>query len=460
MRRHAFPAIVGAIVLVLVAVMFFLVFGMQRFLPVIASTSLGTPAKSPEIPLASVPETQMESEAAGGDTLTEKRIAEAWADVQKAADEGGWQSWAEVVDADTGEVLFSAAASQLHTPASTQKVLTARFALAALDPSDTLTTGVSMEGSDLYLWGQGDLLLAPDAGNPSQADGHAGLGDLASQAADVLEQAGLTTVNLVYEDAIFDGPLRNPAWVQQEVADYAGDVGPYAIDTGRVMPHAWSFEPNSAAVVAKTFAQRLGEKGITVQAINPGPTPSGAVPIAQVESAPVIDQIEYMVITSDNTLAEQYCHLATLAGGAEVVDFQTSGAAMKQFAVDNGVHAEDIVVADCSGLDKDSRLTAEVLTETIMAAAGGAGAESSLVRLFPVAGMSGTLGDRFEDQPALGNVNAKTGSLGHVSTLAGVLTTKSGQNLVFAVGNDNVPDNDAASTRVYIDKFVEFLAQS
>lgn len=460
MRRHAFPVIVGAIVLVLVALMFFLVFGMHRFIPVMASTSFGNPAKTPEIPSVTMPKEQVESGVGDGAPLTEEGIAAAWADVQKAAEAGGWQSWAEVVDADTGEVLFSADGSGLHTPASTQKVLTARFALAALDPDQTLTTGVSLAGSDLYLWGEGDLLLSPDAGDPTQADRHAGLGDLAAQAADALKQAGATTVNLVYQDTLFDGPLRNPAWVEQEVVDYAGDVAPYAIDTGRVAPRAWSFNANSAATVADTFAQRLAESGITVQAVSSGQAPEGATVVATVESAPVIDQIEYMVITSDNTLAEQYCHLATAAGGADVVDFATSTAAMKQFALEHGVPAQDIVVADCSGLDKDSRVTADVLTQTILAATATTGTESSLARLFPVAGMNGTLGFRFPDEPTLGNVSAKTGSLGHVSTLAGVVTTKSGQNLVFAVGNDHVPNEGAASTRIYIDNFVEFLAQS
>ena len=77
-----------------------------------------------------------------------------------------------------------------------------------------------------------------------------------------------------------------------------------------------------------------------------------------------------------------------------------------------------------------------------------------------IAGMNGTLETRFEEAPVRGNVNAKTGSLGHVSTLAGVLTTESGQNLVFAVGNDHVPNDGAYWTRIYLDEFVTFLTQS
>lgn len=465
MRRHAFPAIVGATVAILVAVMVFLVFGLNRFLPVIATTSFGAPAKLPDIPVAATPITGVETEVSLASTpLTEAEVAAAWASVSKAAAEGHWQSWAQVVDADTGVVLFSADASAPHTPASTQKVLTARFALSALDPQQTLATGVSRMGSDIYLWGEGDLLLSASAGNPTLIDGHAGVGDLAKQTAVALAAAGITSVNLHYQDVLFDGPLRNPAWAVQDVLDFAGDAGPYAIDTGRVAPGAWEFVASSAVTVADTFAAALTAQGIKVSPSVPGTVPDDArveaVEIATVYSAPVMDQIQFMVETSDNTLAEQYCHLATAASTVGTVDYVSSAAAMKSFTIRNGVPAQDIVVADCSGLDSDSRLTAEVLTQTILAASRAQGPESSLVRTFPIGGMNGTLSTRFEDAPERGNVNAKTGSLGHVSTLAGILTTESGQNLVFAVGNDNVPDDGAYWTKPYLDEFIAFLAQS
>lgn len=461
MRRHAFPAIVGVTVTILVAVMIFLVFGLNRFLPVIATTSFGAPAKLPDIPVAqaAVVGAETDPEVPGGG-LTEAEIEAAWASVAKAAADGHWQSWGQVVDADTGVVLFSADASGLHTPASTQKILTARFALAALDPEQTLTTGVSRAGSDIYLWGEGDLLLSASAGNPAAVNGHAGVGDLAQQTVSDLAAAGITSVNLHYQETLFDGPLRSPAWEAQDVLDFAGDAGPYAIDTGRVAPGAWEFVPNSAVGVADTLAAALIAQGIAVTSSVPGTPAQDATKIATVQSAPVIDQIQFMVETSDNTLAEQYCHLATAASTTGTVDYVSSAAAMKSFAVENGVEGQKMVVADCSGLDSDSRLTAEVLTQTILAASRSQGSESSLVRTFPVGGMNGTLATRFEDAPERGNVNAKTGSLGNVSTLAGVLTTASGQNLVFAVGNDHVPDDAAYWTKPYLDEFIEFLAQS
>ena len=88
------------------------------------------------------------------------------------------------------------------------------------------------------------------------------------------------------------------------------------------------------------------------------------------------------------------------------------------------------------------------------------GPESSLVRFLPVGGLSGTLAGRYDSAPGLGNVAAKTGSLGAVATLAGVVSTANGTPMIFAVGADDVPDGAAAWYRGDLDAFVEALAKS
>ena len=83
-----------------------------------------------------------------------------------------------------------------------------------------------------------------------------------------------------------------------------------------------------------------------------------------------------------------------------------------------------------------------------------------MTRFFPVGGFTGTLTDRFDTGSASGNVAAKTGSLGAVATLAGVVTNQSGQTLIFAVGADDVPDDGAGWYRPALDAFVTTLADS
>jgi D-alanyl-D-alanine carboxypeptidase/D-alanyl-D-alanine-endopeptidase (penicillin-binding protein 4) len=55
----------------------------------------------------------------------------------------------------------------------------------------------------------------------------------------------------------------------------------------------------------------------------------------------------------------------------------------------------------------------------------------------PVAGASGTLANRMRGTPAEGRVRAKTGTMSHVRSLAGYLTTVAGEDIAFAmIAND------------------------
>ena len=51
--------------------------------------------------------------------------------------------------------------------------------------------------------------------------------------------------------------------------------------------------------------------------------------------------------------------------------------------------------------------------------------------------MDGSLADRLRNSPAQGRVQAKTGSLGHVNTLSGYLTTLNGDRVAFSIMINN-----------------------
>jgi D-alanyl-D-alanine carboxypeptidase/D-alanyl-D-alanine-endopeptidase (penicillin-binding protein 4) len=59
----------------------------------------------------------------------------------------------------------------------------------------------------------------------------------------------------------------------------------------------------------------------------------------------------------------------------------------------------------------------------------------------PVAGMDGSLADRFKDLDPQAHVYAKTGSLGGVKTLSGYAVTAKGEELAFSIlaNNYSVP---------------------
>lgn len=385
-----------------------------------------------------------------GSGPTQETIAQAWAGMESAASEGKWKAWAYVADGDTGEVIFEADSGTPHTPASITKILTADFALWALDGKNTLATGVSYADNSLYLWGEGDLLLSAGVGNSTAIAGRAGLADLAAKTAKELSERKVSEVALTYQDSLFQGDKRLPAWAAQEVTDFAGDTTSFAIETGRIAPGEWAFVDDSAAVVAAEFASRLQEAGITVTSTQPGSSIAGATQIAEVHSAPITEQIMYMLHHSDNTMAEQLCKLAAQAQGAETT-FAGATSAVIDHVASLGIDTAGLYLDDCSGLSENDKIAPRQLGEVLKQS-------RNLLQMLPRAGIDGTLHDRLDQAQTFGNLQAKTGSLGSVSSLAGLVTSADGKTLIFAVGADGVPDEGAYWVKPYIDQFVSALA--
>lgn len=391
-----------------------------------------------------------------GKARTAAEAAAMWQPVAAVAAEHGWTPWAYVVSAETGEILLDAAGGEAHTPASVMKVPTALTALDALEEQNRLATGTSYLDGTVYLWGEGDLLLSAGHGT-GEVNGFAGLTDLAEATAAELQAQGASAVGLVYQDRMFQGDTKLPQWADQGVSEYAGEVAPYAIDAGRTTPEGWSFVPNSALYAAEAFSVALQAQGIAVSGVSPGEQPEGTLPLASVESATMLEQLSFMLRLSDNTLAEQYCHLAAKANGVETT-FVGATANVLQTMQNLGVDVSGIYLEDCSGLSGNTKITGRSLVDLMKTSSSGSPSAQLLTQMLPRGGTNGTLTSRFEEKPMRGNLQAKTGSLGAVSSLAGVLTTTDGEDLLFAVGVDDVPDNGAYLARPHIDAFLVSLA--
>ena len=81
---------------------------------------------------------------------------------------------------------------------------------------------------------------------------------------------------------------------------------------------------------------------------------------------------------------------------------------------------------------------------------------------FPVAGLTGTLGDRYADAASsrgAGLVRAKTGSLLLVTALSGYVVNSDGRLLVFSVLGNGLSDG-ALSARPVVDAAATVLAKS
>ncbi|MBT0767696.1 D-alanyl-D-alanine carboxypeptidase/D-alanyl-D-alanine-endopeptidase [Kineosporia sp. J2-2] len=367
----------------------------------------------------------------------------------------------DVLDPLTGEHLMGKATGTARAPASTAKLLTTAAALSALGPQTTLTTSAVTDGDTVYLIGGGDVLLGAGESDEDVVNGHAGLATLAEEAAAQLEQQGVDEVRVALDDTLFEGDAMAAGWSQSDVDNgyvapvYAAEISAGRLKEGNYVPR--SQDPGLAA--AKTFAAALADAGVTVAgSVQRDQAPDDATSLAAVESSPLGDQVEFALDHSDNTVAEALGRLVAIDSGTGAT-FEDTGPAVLAELEEQGVPVDGATMADGSGLSADSRIPVETLTAVLALAAGDDGAQlRPMLTGMPIAGVSGTLAERFTataEQDATGVVRAKTGTLSGVSSLAGTLVDADGRLLVFAVMADDVPSTTKA--REALDAFAAGL---
>ncbi len=164
-------------------------------------------------------------------------------------------------------------------------------------------------------------------------------------------------------------------------------------------------------------------------------------------SVPVAEDITVTNKISQNLHAELLLRLlgkvfakdGSLAQGARVV---------RQFLVDAGISDQDFFFYDGSGMSMDDRIAPRANTRLLAYAARQAWG-TAFRNTLPVAGVDGTLTNRFRNSPLKGKLWAKTGTLNEAVALSGYLTAASGRMLVFSVMvNGHRPGSNAESTAV------------
>ncbi|MGW0766359.1 D-alanyl-D-alanine carboxypeptidase/D-alanyl-D-alanine endopeptidase [Streptomyces sp. NPDC002676] len=335
---------------------------------------------------------------------------------------------AAVVDVATGKRLYGTGAEKALTPASTTKIATAVAALSALGPDHRFTTRAVLEPDtrELVLVGGGDptLTARPKAGS------WASLRTLADQTAKALQGRGIRKITLSYDTTLYSGPALHRMGVDPNIAL----VSALTADEGRTDgstegPAVRVADP--AADAARKFAGFLKDDGITTTSPGPSKATTRAQSLAAVSSPPLSAVVERMLTYSDNDIAEALARQTALASG-EPASFAGGAKAIGARLRGLGLPVSGASFHDGSGLDRDDRLTAGLLTALLVKAGDPArpGLRPVLTGL-PVAGFTGTLTDRFTGGAA-GVVHAKTGTLTGVNTLAGTVVDQDGRLLAFA----------------------------
>jgi PBP4 family serine-type D-alanyl-D-alanine carboxypeptidase len=428
--------------------------------------------------------------------------------------------WAVEVRSLSGNKLLYARneARNVH-PASSLKLVTTAAALDALPPGERLRTTVESAGrrdglgrvlGDVYLVGRGDpTLTAADLADMAAAVaasgvrriegrlvGHEGLfpGERRGERwtwDDLVWCYGAEVSALAVEDncarvsvsageragdpAVVD---RAPATAHYAVASTVStsapgtapglvlrrDAGSATVRLSGTYPLGqppWQERvavPDPARYAATLLAEALQARGVAISggvATSVDPQPAGLRPLAVHEGPTVAELAVAVNKPSQNVYAETLLRLLGARRRGQGTP-EAGHEAVAEFLRRMGVAAEGWEVQDGSGLSRGDLVTARGLVQLLAAMARHPQAAAFRESL-PVAGVDGTLRNRLRGPATEGRVQAKTGTFLHANALAGYLTTRRGERLVFAVVANHHTVGGSAATGA-IDDLVRFLA--
>ncbi len=133
-------------------------------------------------------------------------------------------------------------------------------------------------------------------------------------------------------------------------------------------------------------------------------------------------------LSAENTLKAIAVARGGVPGSAKYALYQTNG-----FLAAMGIDTTKHWIVDGSGVSHYNLLTAEMLVQLLTAMTKQPEAFGLYFESLPIAGVDGTLKTRMRGTKAEGNLRAKTGSIGGVSSLSGYVTTADGERLVFSI---------------------------
>jgi len=160
--------------------------------------------------------------------------------------------------------------------------------------------------------------------------------------------------------------------------------------------------------------------------------PEDVEPLLTFRSLPLADIITRVNKHSNNVMARQLLHTlsvevlgepGTEAGGRKVVGdwLHGNGLEFSEFAFDNG-----------AGLSRDARITARDFG-AMLRFAWQQPYMPEYASSWSLSGLDGTLSHRMDDSPLEGAAHLKTGTLDHVSAIAGYLQSQSGRRFAVVI---------------------------
>jgi D-alanyl-D-alanine carboxypeptidase len=327
-----------------------------------------------------------------------------------------------VIDGSTGETIYEKNIYAQRKPASVMKVLTAAMVLQYLDPLKVFTTEVRItpETNTLYIKGSLDPWIGTTH-SVARKMNRASLTHMASNATNAIRS--YNAGELVGYTVIYSGLY------EQDVKNFKS---------------YWAKRGFKPVFKAEKADQMLSET---------------AVPVVTETSPPLSKILDWMMLWSDNQLADRLARLSSQAAGEPFGILGVERIFKKLFA-ELQIDSSKLVVKDASGLSRSNKVTAKMIGELLYKLRKDP-RFIGLYPVLPVSGVSGTLNERFIDTAptAVGLVRAKTGSLNGTATLAGYVES-SDREYVFVTLADQIPRGYTSlkKARAAIDKILGRIA--
>lgn len=228
-----------------------------------------------------------------------------------------------------------------------------------------------------------------------------------------------------------DDPGANEALAIENPADFTAKLFRHLLEKRGVAIYGESRTVHTELASLSTFSvTTTASAGGGMERVTP---PQAGMPLvlAEYNSQPLAFDLRVINKVSQNLHAELLLRLlgkekgtaGTVEGGLEVV---------RSFLAQAGIRSDEYTIHDGSGLSRVNLVTPHALIKLLTYARKQPWGQS-FVDSLPLAGVDGSLMDRFRNSPEQGRVHGKTGSLDHVNALSGYLTTEKGENIAFSI---------------------------
>jgi D-alanyl-D-alanine carboxypeptidase len=327
-----------------------------------------------------------------------------------------------VIDGTTGQIIYEKNIYSQRKPASVMKVLAGAVTLDYLDPQSVFNTTINIasEKKTVIIRGSLDPWISSDhkvARKMNRAS---------------LPYMGFNTLSAVKEAN--GGSLKNYKVIYSNL--YSQDVANL-----------------------KAFWAKRGFKPVFKSVSDDEAFMAQGDLIASENSPPVTQILDWMMLWSDNLLADRLARIAAREAGYSL-DLKGVETIFRNLLAQFEIDDRKLVVADASGLSKKNKITAKLMGEFLYKIRK----EEKYALLYeslPIGGVSGTLENRFTTTApsAVGLVRAKTGTLNGTATLAGYVQSTD-REYVFVTLADDIAKGNAAlnKARAAIDRVLGRIA--